>query len=227
METAARGETFADRGFMTGSQRPHADDSETTFAAGDASAWLADHGDVLYRYARSRVADRQAAEDLVQDAFLAALQSCERFEGRASIRTWLLSILRHKIIDHGRRAATSISAAEADAHSRAVGIRDRCFSVTGLWKKTVAVWRRPEQALEDLEFWDVLDGCLGRLPPSLATPFVLREIDEVDPAEMRRILGVSEVNLRVRLHRARLLLRECLEKHWFGVDASDGTRKIP
>jgi RNA polymerase sigma-70 factor, ECF subfamily len=227
MDTAPRGETFAGRGFMTGSQKSQADDSETTLAAGDASVWLADHGDVLYRYARSRVANRQAAEDLVQDALLAALQSRERFEGRATVRTWLLSILRHKIIDHGRRAATAVSAADVNSHSRAGGVRERYFSVTGFWKKAVASWRKPEQALEDREFWDVLDGCLGRLPSSLATPFVLREIDELDSAELRRILGVSEVNLRVRLHRARLLLRECLEKHWFGVDTSEGTRNNP
>jgi RNA polymerase sigma-70 factor (ECF subfamily) len=186
---------------------------------------LAEHGDVLYRYARARVGHRQLAEDLVQDALVAALQSRERFEGRATVRTWLLSILRHKIIDHGRRAATSISAAEADSQNSSGGICARYFSVKGLWKQAVASWRGPDQALEDREFWDVLDGCLGRLPPSLSAPFVLREIDELDPAELRRILGVSEVNLRVRLHRARLLLRECLEKHWFGAERSGVTRK--
>jgi RNA polymerase sigma-70 factor, ECF subfamily len=93
---------------MTASQMPQADDSDIVSAAGDASAWLEDHGDVMYRYARSRVGHRHLAEDLVQDALVAALQSRKRFEGRATIRTWLLSILRHKIVDHCRRTAIPI-----------------------------------------------------------------------------------------------------------------------
>jgi RNA polymerase sigma-70 factor (ECF subfamily) len=224
---AAGDETFNARGAMTGSQKPHADEMDAVVAVGDASAWLAEHGDVLYRYARSRVGHRQLAEDLVQDALLAALQSRERFEGRASVRTWLLSILRHKIIDNSRRAGKSIAATEGETQSAPGNIIARYFSAKGLWKKAVGSWQAPEQTLEDREFWDVLDGCLGQLPRSLKAPFVLREIDELDPAELRRILGLSEVNLRVRLHRARLLLRECLEIHWFGAEPQDGTRTIP
>jgi RNA polymerase sigma-70 factor, ECF subfamily len=97
--------------------------------------------------------------------------------------------------------------------------------VTGLWRNALASWRAPDQAVEDREFWDVLDGCLSQLPSSLSAPFILRELEDLDAAELRRILGVSEVNLRVRLHRARLLLRECLEKHWFGVEPDDGRGK--
>ncbi len=99
---------------MNAHQMPQADDSDTLSTAGDASTWLDEHGDVLYRYARSRVGQRELAEDLVQDTLLAALQSRDRFQGRATVRTWLLSILRHKIVDHCRRMATSISPAEAD-----------------------------------------------------------------------------------------------------------------
>jgi RNA polymerase sigma-70 factor (ECF subfamily) len=208
---------------MTASQMPQANDSDAVSAAGDASTWLADHGDVLYRYARSRVGHRQVAEDLVQDALLAALQSRDRFEGRATVRTWLLSILRHKIVDYCRRAATSIASIEADSDAKSDAVRARYFSVKGLWRKALASWRAPEQALEDQEFWDVMDGCLGRLPSSLSTPFILRELEDIDTSELRRILELSEANLRVRLHRARLLLRECLEKHWF-VEPSVGPR---
>ena len=87
-------------------------------------------------------------------------------------------------------------------------------------------WKAPEQALEDREFWDVLDGCLARLPRSLSSVFVLRELEGLDTAELRRDLALSEGNLRVRLHRARLLLRECLEKHWFCEDHG-GSRGTP
>ena len=64
----------------------------------------------------------------------------------------------------------------------------------------LASWKAPDQALEDREFWEVLDGCLNRLPRSLSSAFILRELEEMDTAEMRRILDLSEVNLRVRLH---------------------------
>ena len=91
-------------------------------------------------------------------------------------------------------------------------------------RRPLASWKAPDQALENREFWDVLDGCLNRLPRSLSSAFILRELEDVDTAEMRRILDLSEVNLRVRLHRARLLLRECLEKHWF-IDTPGGSRR--
>jgi len=196
-------------------QTPQTDDSDTLSSAGDASAWLDEHGDVLYRYARSRVGHREVAEDLVQDALLAALQSRERFQGQATIRTWLLSILRHKIVDHLRRAAKPRSTAEADSVATPDLIRARYFNAKGLWKTALASWKGPDQTLEDREFWDVLDGCLSRLPQSLSSAFILRELEDLDTAELRRILELSEGNLRVRLHRARLLLRECLQKHWF------------
>ncbi len=207
-------------------QPPQTDDSDRLSTAGDASAWLDEHGDFLYRYARARVGHRELAEDLVQDALLAALQSRHRYQGQATVRTWLLSVLRHKIVDHFRRTAKLLAPADVDSIATPDPVRARYFSVKGLWKTAVASWTAPEQALEDREFWEVLDGCLSRLPRSLSSAFILRELEDLDAAELRRTLGVSEVNLRVRLHRARLLLRECLEKHWF-VPTPDGPRKTP
>ena len=77
----------------------------------------------------------------------------------------------------------------------------------------------------DDEFHAVLDGCLGGLPRSLARAFVLRELEEVEAAELCELLGLSPGNLRVRLHRARLLLRECLEKKWFDPRPGDASRE--
>jgi len=200
---------------MNTRSKPCTDDSDVLATAGDASAWLDEYGDVLYRYAHSRVGHREVAEDLVQDALLAALQSRARFQGHATVRTWLLSILRHKIVDHLRRVVKPQSTAEGDSVARPEPLRARYFSAQGLWKKKIASWKAPDQALEDREFWEVLDGCVSQLPRSLSAAFVLRELEGVDTNELRRILHLSEGNLRVRLHRARLLLRECLEKHWF------------
>jgi RNA polymerase sigma-70 factor (ECF subfamily) len=212
---------------MNAHQTSPAEASEALSSAANASEWLNEHGDALYRYARSRVGHRELAEDLVQDALLAALQSRERFQGTATVRTWLLAILRHKIVDHYRRASGPARAPESQPIAAQGPVRARYFSATGLWKTALATWKAPDKALEDREFWDVLDGCLGRLPRSLSSVFILRELEEQDTTELRRVLNLSEVNLRVRLHRARLLLRECLEKHWFVEEPDDGPRRTP
>jgi RNA polymerase sigma-70 factor (ECF subfamily) len=118
-----------------------ADPGDTLPAAGDGAAWLLEHGDAMYRYARARVRHRDLAEDLVQEALLAALQSRDRFEGQASVRTWLLSILRHKILDHYRRVAQPILTTEVDPGKATDPVRSRYFSAKGLWKSAIASWR--------------------------------------------------------------------------------------
>jgi RNA polymerase sigma-70 factor (ECF subfamily) len=213
---------------MTARQTSPADDSEALSSPHDAAAWLDEHGDALYGYARARVSRREVAEDLVQDTFLAALQARDRFQGRSSVRTWLLSILRHKILDHYRRIAESRAATHSAAIEGDDSIRERYFSAQGFWKKGLASWRTPEKSLEDGEFWDVLEGCLSRLPRALSAVFVLRELEGREMKELGRALALSAGSLRVRLHRARLLLRECLERRWFCVaEAPPGPRRAP
>lgn len=184
---------------------------------GEAASWLDEHGDALYRYARGRVGRRELAEDLVQDTFVAALQSRGRFAGASSVRTWLLSILKHKIVDHYRRLAATSPPLDRPPAREPDPVRDQFFGPHGTWMRRLASWKTPDRALEDREFWEVLDGCLGRLPRALASAFFLRELEGREMADLGRDLDISEGNLRVRLHRARLLLRECLERRWFGV----------
>ncbi len=194
---------------------PQFEEPATLPSALDAETWLNEHGDALYRYARTRVGKSEVAEDLVQETFLAALQARNRFEGRSTVRSWLVSILRNKIVDYYRRAEDARLAAEPALSDRAARIADHSFTSKGFWRKIVSSWKSPEQALEDREFWDVLDGCLRRLPRAFAAVFVLRELEGLEMSDLRGKLAVTEGNIRVRLHRARLLLRECLEKQWF------------
>src|SRR5262249_32942722 len=196
---------------MAPGQSRRARDADAFACRQDADTWLDEHGDALYRYARSRVGKRELAEDLVQDTLLAALQSRDRFQGRSTVRTWLLSILRRKVVDHYRRLGESHSAQEPDSIEGPDPVRARYFSSQGFWKTAPASWKTPDKALEDREFWDVLEGCLSRLPRSLSSAFVLRELEGLEMSELLRTLTLTEGNLRVRLHRARLLLRECLE----------------
>ena len=184
----------------------------------DPRLWVEAHGDSLFAYALARVRNRDAAEDLVQETFLAALRGRSEFEGRSSQRTWLISILRHKIVDHvrhqARERASSVGAADE---------RDGAdfFDENAHWRDMPAKWPAdPRQTLEQAEFWAGFEQCLTRLPAGLADTFCLRELEGLDNAELCKLLEISSSNLWTRLHRARMLLRQCLEQNWFTDERS-------
>ena len=182
----------------------------------DPNAWLTEHGDVLFRYALSRTRDRAAAEDAVQETLLAALSAYQTFRGGSSERTWLIGILRHKIIDHVRKATREPKS--TDPHSGADPATDE-FTEKGKWRAGPQSWGgNPREAFEKQEFWDVFEKCLGRLPSRTATAYTLRELDDLPSEEICEILDASATNLWTLLHRARLWLRKCLEMNWFGGD---------
>lgn len=187
----------------------------------DASRWLDDHGDALYRYARSHVGRRELAEDLVQDTFLAAVKG-RPFRSESTVRTWLIAILRRKIVDYYRGQATALDGDCAAGSSG--GDAARMFAGNGRWQAMPAKWKTPAEALEDREFWAVLNACLSKLPATLASAFVLRELEDLPVDELSETLEVSAGNVRVRLYRARLYLRECLQRNWFGKDFHRRTR---
>ena len=188
-------------------------EGEAAGLSADPSEWLERHGTALYRFARARLGRSETAEDLVQETLLAALQSHERFQGRSSERTWLLAILRRKIVDHYRgrtdREPTGDGSQPSDRESF------RFFEEDGHWRNAPARWKGAHEALEDEEFRDVLSHCCKRLPAPLAEAFLLREWEGMGVEPIQETLDVSAATLRVRLHRARLLLRECLERNWF------------
>jgi RNA polymerase sigma-70 factor (ECF subfamily) len=188
--------------------------------------WLADHGEALLRYAAARLADLTVAEDLVQETFLAALEGYDRFREQAAVRTWLVGILRRKLADHYRRLAKQRGQRrgddpEAQQPSRARSPDDPIFDEHGIWRTPIARWPlSPTAALENKEFWPVLHECLGKLPPHSAAAFILRVVDELESAEVCSILDITPTNLSVRLHRARVALRECVGRNWFGETRS-------
>ncbi len=173
----------------------------------DPSEWLDAFGDRLFRYALARVSCRAEAEDLVQETFLAAISARDRYRGEAAVETWLISILRRKIVDHYRASRSDSS--EDQKPTFAV---ESPFDEHGFWKVQPSHWKSPPDELTLQEFLRSLDACLTQLPTALAEVFERREIGGEDPAAISRSLGISKGNLRVRLHRARLLLRACIER---------------
>jgi RNA polymerase sigma-70 factor (ECF subfamily) len=181
---------------------------------------LAVHRPYLFRYALSRLRQRGAAEDVVQETLLAAVEGQGRFRGDSALLTWLTGILKHKIIDWERREARNpartSSAPRDDDQSELDEHPDELFDADGNWLNPPSAWPRPEQAFENARFWETFEGCLASLPPASARAFYLREFEGMDTGEICDALGISESNCWVMLHRARLALRDKLEERWFG-----------
>lgn len=176
----------------------------------DVTGWLAEHGDLLYRYALRRIGAADVAEDLVQETFLAALRSAGDFAGRSKIETWLVGILRHKIADYLRSLSRR---RERDEESQAE--LTQVFH-KGHWRVGVKTWPGdPAKSMLSKEFWQTLSNCQARLPAKLALAFRMRDLEDLSMAEICETLEITATNLSVRLHRARVLLRECLDQNWF------------
>lgn len=189
------------------------EEEKETGAGTDPAGWVDRHGDALFRFALLRIRDRQTAEELVQETLLAALKGRDRFEGKAKERTWLVQILRNKIVDHYRKRRREVPVTDLGDDSPE---EDRVFSARGHWRQRVRSWRADAGDLLDQEaFLAALNACLEGLPERQAEVFALRVMDEKPPDEAAEILEVTKTNLGVLLHRARLKLRECLEATWF------------
>jgi RNA polymerase sigma-70 factor (ECF subfamily) len=180
----------------------------------DPSVLVEQHGDFLYRYAMFRVRDEFVAEDLVQETLLAALQGMDKFSGKSSERTWLTGILKHKIIDHFRKASREVSFDSNDDDST----DENFFQTNGHWQSEQAPtdWNMsPSVLVENKEFWQILSQCLSTLPSRTAAAFTLREIEGLSSEEVCRVLDISSNNLWVMLHRARTQLRHDMEVKFF------------
>lgn len=179
----------------------------------DPTRWVDAYGDMLFRYALVRLRDRELAEDVVQETFLSALKSRHSFAGRSSERTWLVGILKHKIIDTLRKRSRERPVEKSTTLDILI---DEDFNHQGRWKSGPAPWTTDSAILyEQKAFWKVLEACLSDLPERLAEAFSLKELQEMESEELCKVLGITPTNLWVMLHRARHRLRGCLETNWF------------
>ena len=180
----------------------------------DATTWLEEHGDVLFRYALVRVRDSSVAEDLLQETLLAAITAVGSFQGDSSERTWLVGILRHKLLDFFRRTAREWELEKDWVNSTDDGAQQ--FNEQGQWKVALGEWGSPEKSLAKAEFWQIFNRCIDALPEQLRTPFALRELEGLDTDAVIRTLDISSKNnLWVMLSRARQKIRSCLQSQWF------------
>jgi len=184
----------------------------------DLSTEIASHREFLFRLALLQLREKAAAEDATQDALIAALQSQHKFDGRSSLKTWMVSILRFKIIDVMRvkkRHGTSLSQDQLD---RELDLKsfEGLFDETGCWATPKAEWTDPQAHVERVEFMQILEACLTRLPENTSRVFLMREWLEFTSKEVCAEHAISPGNLRVLLYRARMQLRRCLDDNWMG-----------
>ncbi|MEQ9408560.1 MAG: sigma-70 family RNA polymerase sigma factor [Fuerstiella sp.] len=185
--------------------------NDSQASAVDPERWLDEYGDYLYRYAFSRLRDNAAAEEVVQETFLAGIRFQDHFTGEGAERAWLLGILKRKIVDYVRmRNRYNRDGSYDDANDPSAQL----FDQNGRWNKGVFARSAPEQA-EAKEIWDVVRACLENLPKGQADVFVLSVMEEMETDQICEELGISPSNLWVRLHRARLALARCVGSRWF------------
>ena len=167
----------------------------------------------LLRYASLQLRNREAAEDAVQETLVAALAAEKSFAGRSNLRTWLTGILKHKIIDSMRRSGREQPLEGTGDEANADDL-DALFDQTGHWRDAPQAW--PEHALEEKQFLQALDRCLAALPARTGQVFLMREHLGFETGEICKELGITPTHCWVLLYRARMALRECLEKGWLG-----------
>jgi len=178
---------------------------------------LEGHRKYLLRYAQFHLRDAALAEDAVQETLMAALAQREGFQARSQLRTWLTGILKHKIIDLTRSRGRGLP---ADAFSlgedEAAGAGS--FNAKGRWVDPPADWGMPDAALESSQFWEVYQECCRHMSKRDAMVFSMREVMGLSSEEICKKIEISTTNLHVILFRARLSLRSCMSKNWFGTD---------
>jgi RNA polymerase sigma-70 factor (ECF subfamily) len=178
---------------------------------------LQKHRPQLLKFAMLQLRNATAAEDVVQETLLAALQASSGFAGQSSVKTWLVGILKHKIIDAIRKQSREQPLETADDETDIHGLQDAIYQEDGHFRESPADWGDPEAALRQRKFFDVLERCMESLPKKTSRAFMLREVMGLETAEICKDLGITSTNCWVLLYRARMALRECLEGRWFAA----------
>ena len=180
---------------------------------GGPNLWVKNYADYLYSYVYTRIDDKELARDLVQETFLAALEGWEKFDSRSSEKTWLTAILKNKIYDVYRKKANSIEKQTITINDSDT---DEFFEESGHWKEG----RYPESfgiedaPLENKEFDGILISCMNKLPILWKSVFTMKHVDEETSETICCQLEITSSNFWVISHRAKVSMRECLQKNW-------------
>ncbi len=176
---------------------------------------IAANRDYLMRFARLQLRNDAWAEDAVSETVLAALAKPQSFGNRSQLKTWLVGILKHKVIDALRQHGREVCLGDGSEDEQTDPLEQIAFKRRDHFAEAPADWGNPEQDLSSRQFFVVLEACTDKLPPVQGRLFLMREWLELSSEEICKELQITPTNLYVQLHRARLRLRECLDLNWF------------
>lgn len=178
----------------------------------DPNKWVVQYADYLYNYAITRVNGQELAKDLVQETFYSGIKGKENYRGDAAELTWLVSILKRKIIDHYRKINSAKGQKEVrmsfyeEGKKKGDWIEER---VPQSWGNVAA------KEIENDELKNALNACIDNLPEKYRIVFLLKTVQQYETEEICNELDITPSNLWVIIHRARLQLRNCMENNWF------------
>ncbi|WDE95487.1 sigma-70 family RNA polymerase sigma factor [Lentisphaera profundi] len=175
----------------------------------DPEFWVEEYSDYLFGFAYSRLNDVHKSEDVLQETFLSAVKSIEKYDGRVPIKFWLRGIMKYKILDSIKRDLKEI---DLDSFPE---VDSRVFKTMGIFSRKVVDWDfDPLQSFEKDEFWQIFRSCLEKVKDPLRAIYMMKEIDNVDTKTICDQFEISQANLWVITHRVRKSMKLCLNKNW-------------
>ena len=174
--------------------------------------WVDQYADYLYNYAIARINDPEIAKDLVQETFFAGLKSAKNYQGNATERTWLIAILKRKVIDYYRKINSKKGKAEvrinynSDSESDGDWLEEQVADPGSILEN---------DAIENEELGMAIQDCIAKLPQKQSAVFTMKTIKGLSTEDICNELGINPSNLWVMVHRARTALMGCLNENWF------------
>ncbi len=182
--------------------------------------WVEKYGDELYSWASYKTSSHAWAEDIVQETFIAAYQSIDKFQGKSNPKTWLFSILNNKIIDFYRKQAKSFLSLDSEHERKGKNLTDSFFNKHDQWTavKKESLWDDESHILDDPDFQATMEDCMDDLPNNWRAAVMSKYLLEKDSKSICQELEITPSNYWQILHRAKLMLKKCIELNWFNHD---------
>jgi len=182
----------------------------------EITLWVREFSDALYRWALFKTSDEETSRDLVQDTFLAAVKSKEHFDGKSSPKTWLFRIMNNKIVDYYRSKNRIGKATVPLDEEMATQVTKSFFDDAGSWDEatTVTHWYAETHLLDNTEFNKVMELCMDELPLNWHTAVTAKYFSDKSSNEICKDLDITSSNYWQIVHRAKLLLKKCIETNW-------------
>ncbi len=181
------------------------------------TAWIQSYSDDMFTWALHKISDKETAEDIIQETFIAAFKGFDSFKNESTPKTWLFRILNNKIADHFRKSSKEFFQLNNSIDSEVFKATDSFFDGNGYWKPNglEPAWEDEKSMLDNEDFVQVMDKCIDDLPINWRIAVLSKYIINKDASEICQELQISSTNYWQILHRSKVLLKKCIEAFWF------------